>query len=53
MKEDSLVQKLVAKPEFGPLVLLLGEIAVFWTINPTFLSLGNISNTLTYNIGTD
>lgn len=50
MKEDSLVQKLIAKPELGPLALLLVEIAVFWTINPAFLSPGNISNTLVFTV---
>src|SRR5262245_61505896 len=41
---------LIAVPEFGPLVLLALELVVFWWINPTFLSLGNISNTLAFTV---
>lgn len=50
MKDDTLVQKLIAKPELGPLILLVAEIIVFWSINPAFLSIGNISNTLVFTV---
>jgi simple sugar transport system permease protein len=40
----------LAKPEFGPLVLLVAEIVVFWSINPDFLSALNISNTLSFTV---
>lgn len=50
MDNRSLVQRFIAKPEFGPLVLLILEIAIFWSINPDFLSLLNISNTLAFTV---
>lgn len=50
MNDDTLIQKLIAKPELGPLVLLIAEIFVFWAINPAFLSAGNISNTLVFTV---
>lgn len=37
-------------PEFGPLVLLVAEITVFYLINPNFLSPLNIGNTLTFTV---
>jgi len=37
-------------PEFGPFVLLVLELAVFYAINPDFLSILNISNTLTFTV---
>jgi len=43
-----LLQKLVSKPEFGPLVLLVIEIAVFTAWSPAFISPGNISNLLAF-----
>lgn len=46
----SIVHRLVAKPEFGPLILLVVELAVFWAINPEFLSPQNISNTLAFTV---
>jgi simple sugar transport system permease protein len=45
-----MVKRLVAAPEFGPLVLLALELLVFWSINPDFLSLQNISNTLAFTV---
>jgi simple sugar transport system permease protein len=45
-----LILRLVAKPEFGPLVLLVIELAVFWSINHDFLSPLNISNTLAFTV---
>ena len=44
------LQRLIAKPEFGPLILLVAEIIVFWSINPNFLSVQNISNTLVFSV---
>jgi len=48
MEQRSLLQRLIARPEFGPAVLLLLEIVVFTAINPAFLSTLNISNTLAF-----
>jgi len=45
-----LLRRLIAKPEFGPFVLLVVEIAVFTAINPNFLSPLNISNTLVFTV---
>jgi simple sugar transport system permease protein len=44
------LQRFVAMPEFGPLVLLLAGLALFTAINPTFLSPLNVSNTLTFTV---
>jgi len=44
------MQRLFSKPEFGPLVLLLVELVVFQAINPNFLSVLNISNTLAFSV---
>ncbi len=46
----SFLRGLVSAPEFGPFVLLALEIVVFTTINPDFLSILNISNTLTFTV---
>lgn len=48
MEKRSLLQRFVARPEFGPAVLLLLEIIVFTAINPAFLSALNIGNTLAF-----
>ena len=45
-----MIRRLVAKPEFGPLALLLAELLVFWSINHDFLSPLNISNTLAFTV---
>jgi simple sugar transport system permease protein len=45
-----LIRRLIAKPEFGPLVLLVVELIVFWAINPDFLSPLNISNMLAFTV---
>jgi simple sugar transport system permease protein len=45
-----MAQRLFAKPEFGPLVLLIAELVVFYAINPQFLSPLNISNTLAFSV---
>jgi len=44
------LQRFVSMPEFGPLVLLIVEIAVFYAINPAFLSALNIGNTLAFTV---
>src|SRR4051794_4187063 len=44
------IQRLMARPEFGPFVLLLLELLVFWSINHDFLSPQNISNTLAFTV---
>ncbi len=48
--EPGLVRLLVAKPEFGPLVLLILMLIVFTAINPAFLSITNIGNALTFTV---
>lgn len=44
----SLLQQFIARPEFGPFVLLVVEIVVFAALSATFLSTGNISNLLAF-----
>ena len=41
-------QKVISKPEFGPFVLLVAEVAAFRARSPAFLSPGNISNFLAF-----
>lgn len=48
MENRSLLQRFVARPEFGPFVLLLLLLLVFYAINPTFLSALNVGNTLAF-----
>jgi simple sugar transport system permease protein len=48
--ERSPFHRLIARPELGPLVLLVVELAVFYAINPEFLSALNISNVLTFTV---
>jgi simple sugar transport system permease protein len=50
VERRTLLQRLIAKPEFGPFVLVTVEIIVFWAINPNFLSVQNISNTLVFSV---
>ena len=50
MENRSIVRSLIARPEFGPFVLLVLEIAVFQTLNHNFLSPQNISNTLAFTV---
>jgi simple sugar transport system permease protein len=45
-----MIRRIISRPEFGPLVLLIVELAVFTSINPTFVSPGNISNTLVFTV---
>jgi simple sugar transport system permease protein len=48
--QQSLIARFAARPEFGPLVLLVAELAVFSAINPQFMSLQNIGNVLTFTV---
>ena len=48
--KSSLFRRAISAPEFGPFVLLVLELAVFCAINPDFLSVLNISNTLTFTV---
>lgn len=50
LDSNSLAERLIAKPELGPLILLIIEIGVFWSINHDFLSAANISNTLAFTV---
>jgi simple sugar transport system permease protein len=50
VENRSILQRLVARPEFGPLVLLILEIIVFQSFNQNFLSAQNISNTLAFTV---
>ena len=50
MEHRSALQRLISMPEFGPLVLLILELFVFWWLNPNFLSPLNIGNTLTFTV---
>ena len=50
LEKRSLLQRFVAMPEFGPLILLVAEIVFFTAINPAFLSPLNVSNTLTFTV---
>jgi simple sugar transport system permease protein len=45
-----LIKSLLARPELGPFVLLVAELAVFTAINPQFMSAGNVGNTLTFTV---
>ena len=48
--EAPALRRFVLMPEFGPLVLLTVQLAVFAAINPAFLSPLNIGNTLTFTV---
>ncbi len=50
MQKPSRLRRFIAAPEFGPLVLLIVELAVFYALNPNFLSVLNIGNTLTFTV---
>lgn len=50
MERRPLIHRLIAKPEFGPLVLLLVELIIFSSLNPDFISPENISNTLSFTV---
>ena len=46
----NLLRHVITRPEFGPFVLLVLEIGAFTSINPNFLSILNISNTLAFTV---
>ncbi len=48
MQQGSLLQRLIARSEFGPFVLLMAEIIIFTIVNSAFLSSGNVSNLLAF-----
>jgi simple sugar transport system permease protein len=50
VEDRTIIQRLIARPELGPFVLLVVEIVVFWAINPSFLSPQNIGNTLVFTV---
>lgn len=50
MENRSIVQRVIARPEFGPFVLLILMIVVFQSFNATFLSPQNISNALAFTV---
>ena len=50
LENRSLARRLIARPEFGPFILLVVELIVFWSINHDFLSPLNISNTLAFTV---
>jgi simple sugar transport system permease protein len=50
LPNNPLLRRLVGAPEFGPFVLLVLELVVFWSRNPDFLSVLNISNILTFTV---
>ncbi len=50
MENRGIIGRLIARPEFGPFVLLLVELIVFWSFNHDFLSPLNISNTLAFTV---
>ena len=50
MEQGGTLKRFVARPEFGPFVLLLAMVFVFWQINPAFLSGRNISNVLAFTV---
>jgi simple sugar transport system permease protein len=50
VEKHSIIRRAIARPEFGPFVLLVVELVGFWAINPDFLSGQNISNTLAFTV---
>jgi simple sugar transport system permease protein len=50
LENRTLLQRAIARPEFGPFVLLVLEVVGFWSINHDFLSAQNISNTLVFTV---
>ncbi|MBC7478843.1 MAG: ABC transporter permease, partial [Pseudorhodobacter sp.] len=50
MEKQSLARRIFARPEAGPAILLLLEIVIFTSINPAFLSVLNVSNTLAFTV---
>jgi simple sugar transport system permease protein len=50
MQQSSILKRFIARPEFGPFVLLAIMVFIFWEINPAFLSGRNISNVLAFTV---
>ena len=50
MTRPSALRRFIARPEFGPLVLLIVMVTLFTVINPAFASLTNIGNALTFTV---
>ena len=50
MERNQTIRRLIARPEAGPFTLLVLLIIVFTSINPNFLSILNISNTLAFTV---
>ena len=50
LEKQNLARRILARPEVGPAILLILEIIVFTAINPAFLSVLNISNTLAFTV---
>jgi simple sugar transport system permease protein len=50
LEQETLIKRIVRRPEAGPAILLLLEIIVFTSLNPRFLSILNISNTLAFTV---
>ena len=50
MDRQNIAKRLFARPEAGPAILLVILIIVFTSINPAFLSVLNISNTLAFTV---
>ena len=50
MSSPSFAKRVFARPEAGPAILLALLIVVFTAINPAFLSILNISNTLAFTV---
>ena len=50
MENRPLLVRAVARPEFGPFVLLVLELFGFWALNHDFLSEQNISNILAFTV---
>ena len=45
-----IIKRILSRPEFGPFVLLVAMVFVFWQINPAFLSPRNIGNMLAFTV---
>jgi simple sugar transport system permease protein len=50
MRQRSVLLRLLAKPEFGPFILLVAELSGFGLIRPLYLSPFNISNVLDFTV---
>ena len=50
MSSPGIAKRMFARPEAGPAILLILLVVVFTAINPAFLSVQNISNTLAFTV---